>query len=96
MTNWGAAEVKRAKTAVLVDRWYTARPNIRVGGHQGLGISSNNKPHGQIKMGVPYRASMQRYIHLLLSNGSELGRTPMTIIAMVTRLAIHPGEAEAE
>lgn len=41
---------------------------------------------------------MQRYIHRSLM-ALNRGRTPMTImmiIAMVTRLAIHPGEAKAE
>lgn len=41
---------------------------LRLGGFKQ---KTSNIPHGQIKMGVRYRASMQRYIQLSLSNGSE-------------------------
>lgn len=43
-------------------------------------------------MGVLYRASMQHHICLLLWTPVTI----MTLTAMVTRLAIHPGETEAE
>lgn len=69
----GRSWSQRGKASVLVRKWNKKRLNIRTGDYRGGGFKqkTSNLQHGQIKMGVPYRASMQLYIHGSLSKSSE-------------------------
>lgn len=71
MTNWGAAEGKNTSVSRPVVYSEAKHQGWRLSGLGNFKQKTNNIHHGQIKMGVPYRASMQRYISVSLSNGSE-------------------------
>lgn len=68
----GCSWSQRAKAPVLVDQWYTVRPNIRARDYQGLGISSKNKQYttwsNQNGSAVQ---SFHAALYPSLSNGSE-------------------------
>lgn len=77
------------------------RPNIRAGDYQGFGDFKQNKHYttrsNQNGYAVQSFHAASSVLHLLMVlNRGGTPMTIMTIVAMVTRLAIHPGKAEAE
>ena len=96
----GRSWSQRGKASVLVRKWYEKRLNIRTGDYRGGGGVSSKKQaiYNTVKSKWECRTELPcSFISVVLFlKALNKGRTPITIIAMATRLAIHPGEAEAE
>lgn len=94
----GRSWSQRGKASVLVRKWYKKRLNIRTGDYRG-GVSSKKQAiYNTVKSKWECRTELPcSFISMVLFlKALNRGRTPITTIAMATRLAIHPGEAEAE
>lgn len=58
---------------VLVDPWHRESPDMRAGDCQGMSGKNKHCTPRSNQNGVPYRATMQRFIRFSLCNGSEQG-----------------------